>query len=171
MNNGELSELSRDELMELLTIYSKNWLAMDGVWFQSIERKYGMEEAIYHDVEAWRSFTIIEARRIKEFLKLPEKAGLEGLEKALPLRFQANLNTEEITVDGNTLICRLTDCRAQSARKRRGMEYHPCKPVGIVEYEGFARTIDERISCECLSCYPDITDDTCYCAWRFTLNE
>lgn len=27
---------------------------MDGVWFQSVERKYGMDEAMHHDREAWR---------------------------------------------------------------------------------------------------------------------
>lgn len=53
MRPGEaLESLSRDQLLELIAIYSKNWLAMDGVWFQSVERKYGMEEAMYHDVEA-----------------------------------------------------------------------------------------------------------------------
>ncbi|VYT07609.1 MULTISPECIES: DUF6125 family protein [Bacteroides] len=29
---------------------------MDGVWFQSVERKYGMDEAMHHDREAWRVF-------------------------------------------------------------------------------------------------------------------
>ena len=33
----------------------------------------------------------------------------------------------------------------------------------------FARVIDPRIRCECVSCYPEITDETCCCAWKFTL--
>ena len=65
-----MESLSRDQLLELLSIYSKNWLAMDGVWFQSVERKFGMDEAMYHDVEAWKRFTVTEARRIKRFLNL-----------------------------------------------------------------------------------------------------
>ena len=70
MKNREvLQALSKDELIDLLAIYAKNWLALDGVWLQSIEQKYGMEEAMYHDQEAWRRFTKIEARRIREFLK------------------------------------------------------------------------------------------------------
>lgn len=169
--NKNLADLSREQLEELIEIYSKNWLAMDGVWFQSVERKYDMDEAVYHDVEAWKKFTVIEGKRIKEFLGLSERPGLEGLKKALGLRFYANLNDDEIIIDGNTLIYRSIDCRAQSARKRKGMEMHPCKPVGCVEYAGFAKAIDDRITCECLSCHPEITDDTCYCAWKFTLNE
>lgn len=166
-----LAALSKTELIDLIEIYSKNWLAMDGVWFQSIERKFGMEEAMYHDGEAWRQFTEIEARRIKEFLKLPEQAGLEGLKRALSLRFYANLNRDEITIEGNTLIYRVLNCRVQTARARKKMDYHPCKPVGLIEYAGFARVIDRRMTCTCLSCYPDVEDKTCCCAWQFTLNQ
>ena len=164
-----LEGFSREQLAELLEIYAKNWLAMDGVWFQSVERKLGMEEAMYHDAEAWRRFTVIEARRIKAFLGLPEHPGLEGLAKALSLRFYANLNRDGVEIRGNTLIYRVKDCRVQSARTRKGMPLHPCRSVGLIEYAGFAREIDDRITCECLSCYPEVNDHTCACAWQFTL--
>ncbi|PYG89946.1 hypothetical protein LY28_00546 [Ruminiclostridium sufflavum DSM 19573] len=171
MNNKEiLNNLSKEELIKLIEIYSKNWLAHDGVWFQSIERKSGMEEAMFHDREAWRRFTEIEAKRIKEFLKLPEHAGLKGLAKALELRFYGNLNDYELVFKEDRLIFRNVDCRVQTARKRKNMPYHPCKTVGIVEYSGFAKAIDERISCRCLSCFPDITDEAACCSWEFLLN-
>lgn len=160
--NNFLSSLTKEELIKLIEAYSKNWLAMDGVWFQSIERKFGMDEAMHHDREAWKSFTITEARRIKQFLGLPEHAGLEGLAKALQLRFYANINNVRLFW-GKTIklwcIARLNVMCKQPA-KRKQMEYHPCKSVGIIEYSGFAKTIDERITCECLSCYPDITDNS-----------
>lgn len=170
-NRERLSALSKDQLIDLIELYSKNWLAMDGVWFQSVERKYGMEEAIYHDEEAWKRFTVTEARRIKKFLNLPEQAGLEGLAEALRFRFYANINEDEIELDQNTLIYTAKECFVQEARAQKGMPYHPCKSVGILEYAGFAHTIDSRITCECLSCYPDITDSTCCCKWKFTLKE
>ena len=163
--------LSREQLVELLTMDARNWLAMDGVWFQSVEGKFGMDEAMIHDTEAWRRFTGIEARRIRQFLNLPEYPGLDGLEKALPLRLAARTNRHEILRRDGALIYRVLDCRVQSARKRKGMELHPCKSVGCVEYEGFAKTIDSRIACHCLSCYPEITDDSCACGWVFTLED
>ena len=170
MNNHEnLSSLTKEELINLIEIYSKNWIAMYGVWFQSVERKFGMDEAMFHDAEAWKIFTVIEAGRIKQFLNLPEYAGLEGLKKALSYRFYANINENKIIEDKNTLIYQAVRCRVQEARKRKGMEYHPCKSVGIIEYSEFARTIDARIECECLSCFPDINDDSCCCSWKFTL--
>ena len=165
-----LEEFSKEELIELIGIYSKNWLAMDGVWFQSIEQKLGMKEAMIHDANAWERFTVIEAKRIREFLKLPEHPGIPGLAKALKLRFYGNINKDRIEIEGNTLTYTAVNCRVQTARKRKGMPFHPCKSVGIIEYTEFAKTIDSRFTCECVSCYPDITDDECCCKWKFTLN-
>ncbi|CAK7047513.1 DUF6125 family protein [Phascolarctobacterium sp.] len=171
MVNKALEQFSREQLLELIQIYCKNWLAMDGVWFQSVERKFGMDEAMEHDCNIWEAFTKIEARKIKEFLKLPQRAGIEGLKRALALRMYANINADEIIIDGSTLIYRTLDCRVQNARKRKGMEFHPCKPVGVIEYTGFAKELDDRFECEAVSCYPDVTDESCNCAWKFTLKE
>lgn len=172
MNQKErLMAMPKEKLVELLGIYAKDWLAMDGVWFQSVERRWGMDAAMASDVEIWKQFTVIEAEKIKKFLGLPDKAGLEGLAQALRFRLYANINEDEITIEGNTLIYRTLTCRVQAARARKGMPFHPCKSVGIVEYSGFAKTIDPRISCTCLSCYPDVTDHSCACAWKFMLEE
>ncbi len=171
MANSTLRKMKKEDLLKIIDIYSKNWLALDGVWFQSVEQKLGMDEAIEHDENAWRKFTVIEAGRIKDFLHLSDRPGIEGLKQALKLRIYSNINEDEIIIRGNVLIYRTLDCRVQNARKRKGMEFHPCKSVGILEYTYFARTIDDRFSCEAISCFPDITDDTCSCAWKFTLAE
>ena len=157
MVNETLKEYSKKQLIELIENYCKNWLAMDGVWFQSVEQKYGIDEAMEHDCAIWEKFTVIEAKRIKAFL--------------IKLRLYANINRDEIIVEGNTLTYRTTECRVQHARTSKGMELHPCKSVGIIEYGLFAKTIDSRFTCECASCYPDVTDNTCHCAWKFTLAD
>lgn len=87
MKNDFLNQYTKEELIDLIGLYSKNWLAMDGVWFQAIEKELGMEAAVHFDEEAWRRFTKIEAQKIKEFLKLPDGSGIEGLKAALSLRF------------------------------------------------------------------------------------
>ena len=51
--NEALEALSKEELIRLIGLYSKNWLALDGVWFQSVEQKFGMDEAMLHDARAW----------------------------------------------------------------------------------------------------------------------
>ena len=126
MVNKTLEKMERSELIQLIEIYSKNWLAMDGVWFQSVERKFGMAEAMEHDCNIWEAFTKIEAQKIKEFLKLSSRPGIDGLKRALQLRLY-DINEDEIIVDGNTLIYRTLDCRVQNARKRRGWNFIPAR--------------------------------------------
>lgn len=171
MRYESIDDLPREALRKLVDMYAKNWLALDGVWFQSIEKKLGMDEAMEHDMQAWRAYTVIEARRIKEFLNLPEQAGLDGLRLALNFRIYAMLNKAEISIDKNQLVYAVASCRVQTARARKGMPFHPCKSVGLVEYSGFAHTIDARITTECVSCYPEITCPEQSCVWRFTLHE
>ena len=165
-----LEALPKEKLVELVQIYAKNLIAMDGVWFQSIETREGMDEAMFHDVEAWKRFTVSEGRRIKTFLGLGEQPGLEGLAQALAYKFTSIANISESSYKEDSLYFRVLDCRVQTARTRKDMPLHPCKAAGFVEYEGFAKTIDSRIQCECLSCFPEIHDQTCNCAWKFTLD-
>lgn len=168
----DLEDLSKEQLRELLTDFAKRWLAHDGLWFQAVERAHGMEEAIRLDVAAWENFTVLEARRIMNFLGLEEGGGLEALKRALDYRLYRFVNKQEILEpESGVLIFRMNDCRVQAARKRRALPDFPCRPVGEVEYGGFARAIDPRIETRCLACPPGPHPDDFYCAWEFRLNS
>lgn len=170
-SGDSLEALSREELIAYAQLCSKNLFAIDGTWFQSIEAEGGMDEAIRHDKRAWDRYTAAEARRLKTFLRLEDGCGLEGLACALSLKLTSLCNETEIRWEGDELVFRVVSCRVQTARGRKGMGCHPCKPVGLIEYGGFARAIDSRISCTCDSCYPDELDPTCACAWRFRIDS
>jgi hypothetical protein len=165
-----LEGLARSQLIDLLEDAAKNWLAHDGVWFQAVERRFGMEAAIACDADAWERFTIVEARRIMDRLGIAAGGGLEALERALRFRLYARINEQSIRrVDERTLHFEMNACRVQDARKRKGLPDFPCKSVGLFEYAGFARTIDPRLETHCLTCPPDPHPQDCWCAWEFTL--
>lgn len=166
------SALSKEQLQALLIDFAKRWLAHDGLWFQAVEQAHGMDEAIRLDVAAWEKFTVLEARRIMNFLALESGGGLSALKQALGFRLYSFVNKQEILEpEKNLLIFRMSDCRVQSARKRKNLPDFPCKPVGLVEYGGFARTIDPRIETNCLSCPPDPHPEEYYCAWEFRIKS
>ncbi len=167
-----LHDLSKEELIKIIVDDAKNWLAHDGVWFQALEKKHGMEVAVDIDTDAWGMFTVIEAKRIMERTGIKPGGGIPALVECLKHRFYARLNLQEsIEVTDQRAVFRMIDCRVQSARKRKGMADHPCKSVGIVEYSQFARTIDPRIQTRCIACPPDAHPDDFWCAWEFTLVE
>ena len=165
-----IRDRSREELTAMLRDAAKLWLAHDGLWFQAVERANGMESAIARDAEAWERFTVLEAQRIIKRLSLPADGGLDALARALDHRLYALLNRQESErVASDRLVFRMRECRVQAARQRKGLPDFPCKPVGLVEYAGFARTIDPRIETRCLRCPPDAHPADHYCAWEFTL--
>ncbi|MFZ5626907.1 MAG: DUF6125 family protein [Bacillota bacterium] len=168
----EPKDLSKEQALALLEDFAKRWLAHDGLWFLAVEKRYGLEKAIELDEEAWATFTVLEAKRVKEFLGLPDNGGLEALKTALKFRLYGFLNEQEIIEEGpKRIVYRMKTCRVQAARKRKGLPDFPCKPVGITEYSGFAKTIDPRIKTRCIACPPDEHPEDFYCAWEFTLEE
>lgn len=168
----DLEELTKEELLDYIADISKNWLAIDGTWFQAVEREFGLEKAIELDVAQWKRFTVIEAKRIMRRFNIPENGGISALIKALKYRIYANINVQEIVeISENRCVFRMNNCRVQYARNQKNLPDFPCKPVGIVEYEDFAKTIDSRIKSRCISCPPDPHPDTYYCAWEFTIEE
>lgn len=168
----DIEKLSKEELMDYIEDLSKNWLAIDGTWFQAVEKEYGLEKAIEIDTEQWKRFTVIEAKRIMQRFSIPENGGIPALIKALKFRVYANINKQEITeVSDKRCVFRMNDCRVQSARKRRGLPDFPCKQVGIQEYSLFAKTIDSRIMTKCIACPPEPHPEDYWCAWEFSLKE
>ncbi len=169
---SDLEKLTKEQLINYCELLSKNWLAHDGLWFQSIEKDTNIETAMKYDIAAWEKFTQIEARRIKKFLNLPDNPGIPGLVEALKYRLYANINIQEtVNITENSCEFHMNACRVQTARNRKNLPDFPCKSVGIVEYGFFAKTIDPRIETECICCPPDPHPIEYYCAWRFTLKE
>jgi hypothetical protein len=167
-----LSKLENPEnCLILLEDMAKRWLAHDGLWFQAIEKEYGMDAAIKMDAATWERFTVLEAERIKKLYRLPENGGIPALKEALGLRLYALLNQQEIIdVDVCKITFRMNDCRVQAARRRKNLPDFPCKSVGLVEYSGFARAIDPRIKTRCIACPPDGHPEDYYCAWEFWID-
>ena len=166
------SDLTKEQLLELLQDAAKNWLAHDGLWFQAVERAHGLEHAIELDAEAWRTFTVIEARRIMARQGIEPGGGLKALERALNFRLYSFINEQQAIREGDDkLVFRMNNCRVQAARQRRQLPDFPCKSVGIIEYMHFARTIDERIQTRCIACPPDEHPPEYFCAWEFTIAD
>jgi hypothetical protein len=166
----DLDALSREEIVGMLEDFAKNWLAHDGLWFQAVEKRFGLEAAIECDREAWRYFTVIEAKRIMSRHGIAPGSGLAGLKEALFWRMYSRINVQDVVEETPTsMVFRMRDCRVQSARKRKGLADFPCKSVGVVEYAEFAKTIDGRIRTTCIACPPDEHPEEFHCAWKFEI--
>ncbi len=163
--------MTREDLLRALEMFAKNWLAHDGCWFLAAEETFGMEAAIELDTIAWQRFAVAEANRIMATFGISAGGGLSALEQALGLRQYSLINSQrmEWSQDGKRLRLFMDVCRVQEARRRKELADFPCKSVGTVEFETFARTVDPQIHTRCLHCPPDDSEGK-YCGWEFSLN-
>ena len=164
------ASLDRDGLLRALEVFASNWLAHDGCWFLAAEERFGMEAAIALDTASWRRFAAAEAKRIMAAFAIPPGGGLESLRQALAYRMYSFINPwkTEVSPDGDRLRFFMESCRVQDTRRRKGLPDFPCKGVGQVEFETFARTVDPRIQTTCLHCPPDPEAEG-HCGWEFRL--
>ena len=164
------ASLDRAGLSRALDAFAKNWLAHDGCWFLAAEERYGMEAAIELDAASWRRFAAAEARRIMEAFAIPTGGGLDALQQALSYRMYSFVNPSRVerSPEGDVLRFFMETCRVQQTRRRKGLPDFPCRSVGEVEFETFARTVDPRIVTKCPSCPPDPGADG-DCGWEFRL--
>lgn len=165
------SVLDADGLRAALIDASKLWLAHDGLWFLEWEREHGLDGALTADTAAWRQFAALEAKRIMERLGLKPGGGVEALAECFRHRLYANLCRFAMHKRAGELRLRMVECRVQDARERKGLPSFPCKCVGIVEFDVFARTVDPRFLTTCEQCPPDALAQGGWCEWRFRLVE
>lgn len=167
-----LTGLGADKLSKLLEAMAVNWLALDGVWFQAVETRQGMDAAKAANDACWTHFSPLEAARIKQVQGLPEAGGLEALAGSFLHRLYGAINEQKVFFEEDgALVMQMTKCRVQNARQRKGLPDYPCKSAGVVEYSTFASTVDARIECECIACPPDPHPADYFCAWRFRLKD
>ena len=76
-------DLDKETLLGIIDDFTKNWLAHDGLWFQAMEKEFGMDAAMVADTEAWRRFSPVEAKRIKKRHGIPDDGGIPALVTAL----------------------------------------------------------------------------------------
>jgi hypothetical protein len=165
-----LATMDGKQLQALYSALAVSWLALDGVWFQAVEKRAGMAAAKAVNDACWAHFSPLEAARIKALNNLPEAGGLMALADAFAYRLYGAINEQKVHFEADgSLVMQMTKCRVQAARQRKGLPDYPCKSGGVVEYTSFAHTIDPRIHCECIACPPDAHPAEWFCAWRFQI--
>jgi hypothetical protein len=166
---AHFEDLSRVELLKLIHVYAKYWLANDGCFFLGGEEEFS-NIATELDVKSRKLHAASEARRLLKAFEIPLNGGLKALEKALHFRLYTAINRQKIEwVDDYTLTLKMLECRLQKKRRERGLPDLPCKKLGLTGFREFAKTVDARIKVKCVSCPPDPVGDS-FCAWEFTMN-
>jgi hypothetical protein len=169
MSESNLSALSADELME---VCSRSMYTIDGLWFLSVEEKFGFEVAFELNQRVWERCAPILGRRLKKKLDLEGKPPLQALAAMLqadPMMIVHKPIIHSLTDD--MMVVRCMECPIQVARIRDGRGVYNGKPGCSLYFKGHAGLIDPRINVTCVSCAPNPDNPEFWCEWEFILSK
>jgi hypothetical protein len=142
---GDEVNLTSEQLLE---IAQYGFVRLDGAWFMAIARKLGAETAWEMDVEAWKQFSYVLGKKIRQdFIPDPKWPGsfLEALEILSRI---LKIEGREVTLQQDRITVRVTDCEIQKAIAKAGVA--DCGIVTVQTYQGlmrglFGKKLDARI--------------------------
>jgi hypothetical protein len=169
--NLKLSDFSPDTLAELLKLYARLYIAMDGIWYLTLKQRVGDEEALACDIQVWELNCKYEMARIKRQLKIRGN-DIVALMKAFQLCPWCLLMKFDIEVrHKNSALYTVTYCPTLDALEQEGLgrEAEICNLVEPRIMKAYASAINPDIEVKCLKSPPRKSKDEICCQWEFSL--
>lgn len=162
----KLSKLSKEQLLDVIEMYQKNWWNLQNNYILYINDEYGEEAAVKADAHCFPANAKVQMYRWKKMLGLGDD--LQSVMDAMALStIWANADYEISKLDERRFRIRVTKCHQQVRRLEDGLGEIGCKPAGIAICEAAARVFDPGARVTCLTCPPDEHAEDRWCEWEF----
>ena len=165
----KLGDFSPHALAELLKLYAKLYVAMDGIWYLTVKERLGDEEALACDIQAWEKNCRYEMARIRRQLKIRGN-DITSLMKAFQLCPWCLLMKFDIEIkDSNSALFTVTYCPTLNALEGEGggREEEICKVVEPRIMQAYASALGSDIRVRCVKSPPRKSRDDICCQWEF----
>lgn len=161
-----ISKFPLDKILDLLFLQIRNIWRVDGLYFQGIEKAYGVEAATNIDIDTWKILAKIEAKDLKRVLGYKVVNNINDIVLLLRLTSWALYQTSKAEIYKNeTAIFRIINCRVQEARLKKGLGIFPCKQVRFSYLKSFIEELNPEYTVEVESCPPDNKPVDYWCGW------
>lgn len=169
-----LKEIGIKSLLKLLFLQIRNIWRVDGLYFQGIEKDFGVENARDIDKDVWRILAKIEARDLKRIMDVTDVNDIEVFMNILLNTSWALYQTEKeylVNDDMRRGVFKVVSCKVQEARIEKGLDIFPCKEVRYSYLKSFAEELNPSIKVDIMSCPPDKKPLDYWCGWKFSLKD
>ena len=168
-NSSAASDVYKRQLIELIKMYSRNWMTLDGLWFSNVEEKYGLDAAMDMDIRMWEIGSLIEAKRVQQLLNL--QGGLENVLRAINFMSWAASFEYEYDLSTDKAVWTCKRCPPQEKRIQSGKGEFPCRPTFDACFNNVVRIIEPSAKVRCIFCPPGPHPDDAWCQWEFSLPD
>jgi len=173
LRQGELEELSKEKLVELVRLHSKLFFAMDGFWYLAVRELVSEDMATTCDLWVWDKYARYELKRLLPLLNI-EGDDLAAFAKAFSFSpWFSNLKHRFTQEDKNKVTLTVLDCPSLDAMKREGMgrENTFCHQVEQQLLQIFVRAFNPKARVIPIELPLKKSPDDICCRWQFIIDE
>ncbi|MFC1869924.1 DUF6125 family protein [Chloroflexota bacterium] len=169
----KLNDFSPDILADLLKLYSKLYIGLDGFWYLTVQERISNEEALACDKQAWDSASRYEMAKITKQLNI-QGNDIPAYLKALQITpWFLNMTYQMEMKHNNSAVFTVTYCPTLYGLEKegRGREDEICNQVCAKLYEQYAAFFNPAMGVKCLKSPPRKSKDEICCQWEINLEE
>ena len=167
----EFSDFSSRTLTELLALYCKLYMALDGFWYLTVKERVGNEEALACDIQTWGRHCKYEMTKITKQLNI---RGDDVVAVMKDIQITPWLRQTQFRIElknHNNAMLTVTYCPTLDALEKEGegREYEICHIVDRKAFKEYASFFNPDIAVKCLKLPPRKSKDEICCQWEFNL--
>ena len=169
----KFSDFSPDTLAELLDLYCKLYMAVDGFWYLTVKERINNEEALACDIRTLERLCKYEMQKITKHLNI-QGNDVFALMKAIQITPWFQNTAYKIEIENqNTAILTVTRCSILNALEKEGegRENQICNIVEPIVFKCYASFFNPDIEVKCLKSPPRKSKDEICCQWQFTCGK
>ena len=172
-STAHLEALSRTELVELVKLYSRLFLAVDGFWYLATKELLDEDTATACDLWVWDKYIRYELKRLRALMKT-ESDDLEAFTTAFGLSPWSSNISYSFTKDGeNMLTFTVLQCPTLEALKKEGAgrENTFCQQVEAKLFQMYIQSFNPRGQAIPVALPPETNEARICCQWQFIITE
>ena len=168
MEELDLNELSKEELIATVKAHSRLFLALDGFWFLAVEEEFGYDTALKIDLDVWRKYFPYEGKYLRKHLGL-KKEGIPGIVEVLKYATFAPCMSKVLISEASEEKGDIGyyGCPSLLAMEKAGRTDFTCNEAECL-FDAFAKTIDPIVESKMIGGPPRKSPEDVSCRWEFT---
>ncbi len=172
-STAHLEALSRAELVELVKMYSRLFVAVDGFWYLATKELVDEDTATACDLWVWDKYFRYELKRLRQLMKT-ESDDLGTFITAFGLSpWSSNLSYSFTQDRENMLTFTVLQCPTLEAIKKEGAgrENTFCRQVEAKLFQMYIQSFNPRGQAVPVALPPETNEARICCQWQFVITE
>ena len=166
-----LEDYSKAELVGLLKLYARLYIALDGFWYLSMKGEFGDDKALEHDLVVWEKMYKREIDGVTSALGVRDR-DIPAFIRVLTIAPWFPRMQYEVDIKSNSYaVLTVTHCPTLQALEKEGegREERICRVVDVDYFRKCGKHFNPNIEVTALKLPPRKSRDEICCQWKVEL--